>query len=209
MLLKVFYCIVFEQYVFLHTAFLYITCLLGRIIWKELSFTLRSSCVLSFDNKASRMLCLSITLLLGLLLGAWFLINTSLISAFSFVSFMKPSFFSLLVTACLPFIFSHIIFSYFGFYFLLPYVFCKAFLHMYCIGGVTLAYGSAGWLVSLLLQFSNSILFVVLFWYWYKQLLRGSFRSSQDTLICCLLSIFIISIDYTVVCPFAISLLNH
>lgn len=75
------------------------------------------------------------------------------------------------------------------------------------LGAVCGAYGAGGWLVGLLLLFSGLWFSPVLIWYWLRRITdAGEFR--RDTLICLGLALGITVIDYWMVAPFLVDVIN-
>lgn len=86
---------------------------------------------------------------------------------------------------------------------------CKGFLSGYCIGGLASAYSSAGWLIDILLLFSDSCITVILFWFWYRHLIRNEHSLKRDGAIAIVSALVICLIDYFIVTPFLASLVNQ
>ncbi len=85
---------------------------------------------------------------------------------------------------------------------LIPTAFLKAFLYTYFSFGILASYGSAGWLIRLLLIFSDTLMLPVLWLFW----LRGIQWGRVDflyRLIPAVSVVFLIgSIDYSIISPF-------
>lgn len=94
-------------------------------------------------------------------------------------------------------------------YLLLPICFLKAVSFSYLAMGVSIAFGSAGWLVRLLLMFSDLASFPILWWFWSRSR-SGSHGSLLRffTAALCLAAVFG-SIDYCLVAPFLANLLSQ
>lgn len=80
--------------------------------------------------------------------------------------------------------------------------FGKAFLYAFSSMALLLSFGSAGWLVRLLLGFSGILSAPVLYRLWLRCLRPGSGLSALE--IFCFLCVYLLigSIDYTVIMPF-------
>lgn len=80
--------------------------------------------------------------------------------------------------------------------------FGKAFLYAFTSMALLLSFGSAGWLVRLLLGFSGILSAPVLYRFWLRCLYPGSGLSAVE--IFCFISIYLLigSIDYRVIMPF-------
>lgn len=85
----------------------------------------------------------------------------------------------------------------------------KAFSSGYCIYGTLAVYGSAGWLIRLLLLFSDTCITVVLMWFWIRHISGSKRALTADTAVCTVLAGLIGIIDYTVVSPFLVTLVDH
>ena len=64
------------------------------------------------------------------------------------------------------------------------FCFFKAFSLGYCISGVCILYGSAGWLVRLLLLFSSTVSAPVLYWFWLRHISGAKKHLWLDFMIC-------------------------
>ena len=90
----------------------------------------------------------------------------------------------------------------------IPIAFCKAFLFSYTGSSILVAFGSAGWLIFLLLMFSDILMLPALWWYW-KLALEGRAKASLTGLVpVSVAGILIGSLDYHVIGPFLANLLN-
>lgn len=89
-----------------------------------------------------------------------------------------------------------------------PIAFCKAFLVSFLGLGVMIAYGSAGWLVRLLLMFGDCCITPLLFWYWNRQLSAQHRRSFGLTTTVFLAALCIGSFDYCIVTPFLAAVIS-
>ena len=80
--------------------------------------------------------------------------------------------------------------------------FGKAFLYAFASAALLLSYGSAGWLVRLLLGFSGILSAPVLYRFWLRCLCSGSGLSALE--VFCFISVYLLigSIDYRLIMPF-------
>ena len=80
--------------------------------------------------------------------------------------------------------------------------FGKAFLHAFASMALLLSFGSAGWLVRLLLGFSGILSAPVLYRFWLRCLCSGSGLSALE--VFCFISVYLLigSIDYRLIMPF-------
>ena len=146
----------------------------------------------------------------GLLLGTFFAVGLD----DSFSSLMRPSLsdgvsiFRQLATVCLPFLFAAYAVSINKPGLLLALCFVKAFCFSFCGMLIYSAFGSAGWLVRYLLQFTDILSAPILFWYCLGHVDRP-YRAKRDLLICASLSALIVCIDYFAVSPFLAELIDY
>lgn len=84
--------------------------------------------------------------------------------------------------------------------------FGKAFLYAFASMALLLSFGSAGWLVRLLLGFSGILSAPVLYRFWLRCLYPGSGLSALE--VFCFISVYLLigSIDYRVIMPFGAGL---
>lgn len=117
----------------------------------------------------------------------------------------KTSFAMLCGTLLLPFLFSVIAVYLSKPLFLLIVCFFKAALLMFVSSGVYYFYGSAGWLVRILLMFSSISFAPVLYLFWHRYVSGHNvfiFRNSVGFL---LLAFVLVGIDYSIIIPTVIS----
>ncbi len=89
-----------------------------------------------------------------------------------------------------------------------PLAFIKAFSYSWCSGCIMICFHSAGWLLRLLLLFTDTFVAVILIWYWYRNVNSRVERLKNDTLISLIFTLLIGCIDCCVISPFGISLLR-
>lgn len=148
--------------------------------------------------------------LIGLLLGTLFSVNLD----DTFSSLMRPSIseglsiFRQLAMVCLPFLFAAYAVSINKPGLLLLLCFVKAFCFAFCGMLIYYAFGSAGWLVRYLLQFTDVLSVPILFWYCLRHIDRQN-NAKRDLMICALLAASIACIDYFAVSPFLAELIDH
>ena len=94
----------------------------------------------------------------------------------------QPFFHAVFLTLIFPFVLTVFAVSLFGRGVLYPIIAMKGFAYAYCVFGTVLAFGSAGWLVCLLLLFPMHGLSPVLLWFWQRCGKSG----------CCLLHDFLV-----------------
>lgn len=152
---------------------------------------------------------LALAFCIGLILG----IFSAGIAGETFFSMMRGAAYStvsipgLLSMILLPFLFTA-----FAVYFSHPWLllligFGKAFSFGLCSCGVMWAFGSAGWLIRMLLIFSDGMILPVLMWLWLRHISGRKPSFSRDLAVCAAFALFIGGFDYCVVSPFLVTLL--
>lgn len=145
----------------------------------------------------------------GIVLGIWI----SVLAGTPLLSLMRSNFGSavsivgLLLAACFPFLISVFTVLISGPGWLLPVGFANGFLHGYICLAVIRSFGSAGWLLRLLLCFSIVSSAPVLYLFWLRLISRGKDGFFSETLFFFALTVLIGSIDYSLVSPFLADLI--
>lgn len=93
--------------------------------------------------------------------------------------------------------------------FLFPICFFKAFSFGCCLYSVSVAFGSAGWLVRVLLLFSDSCMMVPLLWFWCRHQAGNRDLIKQDLVVCASCAALIGATDYFLISPYLAELMNH
>lgn len=146
--------------------------------------------------------------ILGLFSGAYILDHISF-------SMMRPiivervSIVCLLFSLSFPFVLSFILLRYFHFWSILPLIFIKAVSFMCCLGGISLAFGDAGWLIRGLVLFADSIGVVFLIFSWYEALDGKRYRWKRFAGTYLPVLGIIGFVDYFVLSEYVVILLNH
>lgn len=91
---------------------------------------------------------------------------------------------------------------------ILPICFFKAFAFGYCSCGILLSFRSAGWLVRLLLLFSDSLMLMPLLWLWLCHIKGSRIRLKRNTMVCLLTALAIGAVDYMYISPLLALLLK-
>ena len=86
--------------------------------------------------------------------------------------------------------------------------FSKGITFSYCACYVFAAFGDAGWLVRLLVMFSDSSMLVPLFWFWNRNITGKSDTFRHEVIICGMFALAIGIFDLLVVSPFTVSLFS-
>lgn len=147
---------------------------------------------------------------LGLLLGALAATAASnvLIPLMRRALHLPASLPGLLISIVLPFLLSAYAVSLSEPWLLLPISALKAFGFAFCSFGVTLTYGTAGWLVRLLFLFSDVCVIPILFFYWLRHIPDASRKSGRELAGCLLLASFVGVIDLYLISPFLAKLIE-
>ena len=107
----------------------------------------------------------------------------------------------LAVTVLLPFLLSAFAVSKDKCYWIYPICFIKIFLFCFCGYGIHAAFGSAGWLVQILFQFSDLCTMPVLCWFLIRHL-NNSRNRKRDFYICLGIYAVVCWLDIAFVSPF-------
>lgn len=146
--------------------------------------------------------------------GIIFGVGSYLYAGDSFASLMRMaagrnvSIVNLLISSMLPFLFSA-----FAVYLHCPQLlavlcFLKAWLFGFVSCGVLTSFGSAGWLVWLMMMFSDIFCLIPLWWYWISQF-RSANRVHGTQLAGCLAAVLlIVSLDYSFISPLLVNLIE-
>lgn len=154
---------------------------------------------------------LSFLWLIGLVCGLYFAssLDYSLFEPFYVASYTRPSFSGILVVTILPIAVTAI-----AAYFSAPvliYTLCifKAFSFSFGLCGVISVFGYSGWLIRLLLLFSDSCMAVLLLWLWCRILSLKHYTVHRDLLICTAISAAVGTVDYFLVSPYLEILMHY
>lgn len=146
----------------------------------------------------------------GLLLGVGLACQAgdSIFSLMRIAASRRVSIVGLFSSILLPFLLSAAAVYLHGASLLLPVSFLKAFSFGFCAVTVMKAFGSAGWLVCRLLLFSDCCLMPVLFWFWLRHIRGGRRSVKMDMRLCAILIAAVGSIDYFLISPFLMSIID-
>lgn len=86
--------------------------------------------------------------------------------------------------------------------------FCKACAFSFAFAGIYEAFGSAGWLLRILLLFSDSVYTLFLYCLWLRLLSGRQFRCFSDTVIYFLIAVWTCGVDYYIIAPFLAELIE-
>ena len=91
---------------------------------------------------------------------------------------------------------------------LLPISTLKAFGFGFCSFGVSLAFGSASWLVRLLFLFSDICVIPLLFLYWIRHIGDVSGKTGRELAGCIAVATAVAATDFYVISPFLVKLIE-
>lgn len=146
--------------------------------------------------------------------GAVLGVTVAYTSESSFCSLMRTaasspvSIVGLMLVTLFPFLITAIAFYLSKPYLLLVISFFESFTYALSMCSVYIAFLQAGWLVCMLLLFSDTMVIAVLHWYWIRNI--HGFRDStiRDLVSCIAVTLTVGLIDYIWVSPFLITLMN-
>lgn len=148
--------------------------------------------------------------LLGLLLGIFFTARAddSYFLLMRQAACCRVSITGLAAVVVLPFLFCTFAASV-GIW-LIPWIcLIKAFLFSSCAAALTVSFGTAGWLVRLLLQFSDGMCLPLLFWFSARLYACNRDDVFRDLRNCLLFAAATVCIDFCVISPFLVSLIEY
>ena len=165
--------------------------------------------IISFRLRQRYYLYFSLAWLAGLIAGALTATQSAAIhnSLTQSLCYSRLSVVGFLASLSVPFLLSAIFFKMSLFGLVIPLILWKAFSYSWCVCAVLVSLADAGWLISRLLLFSDSVVTVLLLWFWFRGLDRESTGRQVDLLLCLVMTLSIGSIDCCVISPFGISLL--
>ena len=153
---------------------------------------------------------LAVFFFLGHFLGVCFSLGAgdSFFLMMRMAAFTPVSISGLLSAATLPFLFSAVAVYFKRPVLLLSVAFMKAFCFS-CVGlGVIACFGSAGWLIWFLLQFSDCCAMPLLYWYWRRHI-RGNGAFDWAVSMMLLSALLLVgAFDYCVISPFLADILT-
>ena len=143
-------------------------------------------------------------MLLGMLSAAY----SGCYSMMPTVSLNRLSIVYYILWLCVPLFVFYFLLRISKLYLILPFIFGEAYIYFFCKFTFRLAYGAAGWLISELLFFSDSILMFVLLFLGNLSDIRG--RGLDHFVAVSLMALVYVGIiDFYAVSPFVETLLNH
>ena len=143
---------------------------------------------------------------LGLCFGLCSMVAGSCNAAFYDAVVLKPAFLSTLSVLLLPIVLSMLAVFTGQRWLLFPLAFLKAFAFAYVGWNVVVTFGSAGWLIRLMLMFSDCVTVPLLLWFW-NRALTSEFDAIVPAAGSLVLTVFGIGmIDYGIIAPFLVNL---
>lgn len=120
----------------------------------------------------------------------------------------RVSIVGLLTSAMLPFLFVFYFAHIRNFWPITVICLMKGILFSFGAVAVASAFGSAGWLVRLLLQFTDICLIPIFSWLVLRSCVKDAGRLQKDAVICSAMVALICSLDYCVVSPYLAMLIE-
>ena len=121
---------------------------------------------------------------------------------------LEPTFPALFRSAVLPFLLSAFAVFLSEPWLLLPICSMKAFGFGFCASGVYLAFGTAGWLVRFLFLFTDVLVIPILLFYCLRQLRSEKSFHLIEPLTFVGISSALAAVDYYVIAPFLVSIID-
>ena len=87
--------------------------------------------------------------------------------------------------------------------------FIKAFFLGFSLCCIKYSFVNAGWLIMVMLLFSDCCMVVPLLWFWCRHISGCKFYLKRDILYSCLIAILVGILDYFVVSPYLVSLMYY
>lgn len=119
----------------------------------------------------------------------------------------RVSIVALFAVLLLPFLLSAFVIFFSQPWLLLLFSFFKAFSFGFCCSAAQLSFGSAGWLVCLLLLFSDICTLPVLYWFWVRHISGDKYAIGRSLAVSIALVLFFGSLDYCFISPFLSALI--
>ncbi len=153
---------------------------------------------------------LAFSFFLGLVCGslAYLSAGESIIPLMRGVPYAPVSIVGALCVSVFPILFSAYAVFLSNYGLLLPLCFAKAFLFSFVSLGISQAFASAGWLMRILLLFSDWTSFPILYWYWLRNLSPDSRFNFWETVLVCSLVGLLGSIHFGIISPFLVRLIG-
>ena len=164
----------------------------------------------SFLRKLSSPIsCLIFSWIFGFFTGLIFarIAGDSSYSLMRLATLTQVSIVSLLSMLALPVLVTDLIVRCHLLFFIYPVAFMKAVVYSYCSTCVLLTFGASGWLIRILLVFTDSAMCVVLL-FWWSSLLSGRIASRYITAGICTFAICFGALDYFCISPFLLDLMK-
>ncbi len=141
-------------------------------------------------------------------IGSCFYAGEPIISLMRMAAGRPVSIVSLLSIALLPFLFSFIFVYLRSWHLLSALCYFKAVLFGFVSAGVYMAFGEAGWLVWLMMMFSDLLCLIPLWWYWIS-CTGNLFRPTPYFGVCLAAVALIIALDYQFIAPCLVRVILH
>ena len=91
---------------------------------------------------------------------------------------------------------------------LIPICFSKAFIFASCASALFVAFGSAAWLVSFFLQFSDLCTIPFFYLFLLRNISGANVNTRSDLLVCCAVSSLVGFVDIRIISPYLVRLID-
>ncbi len=164
-----------------------------------------------FNNHSKNVFSISCSWLLGLIAGLLVALRTA--TTFNSwtlsLQYSDLSVIGFLATLIFPYLLSAILFRVSTWKAVLPLIFLKAFSYSWCAIAIVRVFVYSGWLLRLLLLFSDSLSVVLLLWFWIRNCNSDTAGRHRDLLLCLVLTLIIGCVDCSLISPFGVYLLSY
>jgi len=135
--------------------------------------------------------------------------NAYLFSMMRMAAFRYVSIVDLTLVSLFPFLITAIAFFLSKPFLFFPIAFFKSFLYTLLLCCICIEFLTAGWLVCILLLFTDTFVILALHWYWFRHIHGFLGSAFTDLFFCIAFSLGICLIDYFWVAPFLTTLMNN
>lgn len=146
-------------------------------------------------------------LLAGFILAAE--ANGTLLSLMRLAAVSRVSIVWLLLSAALPFLITAYSVFINNFLILFGISLTDAFAFSYCAGVIFRSFGSAGWLVQPMLQFTGTVLGAFFCWFCIRRCSKKRICLKKDLVLCLIISAVVVVIDFLLVSRFLGMLIDY
>ena len=130
------------------------------------------------------------------------------LSSLMYSAILQPiSIVGLLICIYFPFLISAFAISTGRLFAIYCFCFLKALSFGFTASGISMCWGSAGWLIRSLFMFSDKCFLVVLFWFWLQNICGNRQKNLSSLGICYFLSAVISLLDYFAISPYLLGII--